>query len=173
LEPRGRAGGAQGRAAQARQLEGSEPMRTRVVVPLLAIALVAVGHAQRAEPTHTRADVEALASERFEGREAGSPGERGAAEYLAAELARIGARPLPGQPTMFEAFDFTAGSRDGGSRVTGGTASKALEGRDVVQAHPFSDDATVTAAAVFAGYGIVVPESQNFGYDSHAGLEVK
>src|SRR6185436_3620049 len=172
LEPRGRAGGAQGRAAQARQLEGSEPMRTRVVVPLLAIALVAVGHAQRAEPTHTRADVEALASERFEGREAGSPGERGAAEYLAAELARIGARPLPGQPTMFEAFDFTAGSRDGGSRVSIGT-SKPFEGRDVVQALPFSDDATVTAAAAFAGYGIVLFRSQNFGYDSYAGLDVK
>ena len=26
---------------------------------------------------------------------------------------------------------------------------------------------------VFAGYGLVVPESQNFGYDSYAGLDVK
>ena len=26
---------------------------------------------------------------------------------------------------------------------------------------------------VFAGYGLVVPEAQNFGYDSYAGLDVK
>ena len=43
---------------------------------------------------------------------------------------------------------------------------------DVV-ALSFSDDATVSAPAVFAGYGIVVPESQNFGYDSYATLDVK
>jgi hypothetical protein len=37
----------------------------------------------------------------------------------------------------------------------------------------FSDDAEITGPAVFAGYGIVVPESQNFGYDSYATLDVK
>ncbi len=26
---------------------------------------------------------------------------------------------------------------------------------------------------VFAGYGLVVPDTQNFGYDSYAGLDVK
>ena len=42
-----------------------------------------------------------------------------------------------------------------------------------MQALSFSDDAKVTAPLVFAGYGLVVPESQNFGYDSYAGLDVK
>src|SRR6185369_16594566 len=41
------------------------------------------------------------------------------------------------------------------------------------QALSFSDDAEVSGSVVFAGYGIVVPESQNFGYDSYAGLDVK
>ena len=140
----------------------------------IAVTLVAVGHAQRVEPSRTRAYVEALASERFEGREAGSPGERGAADYLADELARIGAQPLPGQTAMFSSFDFTAGSRDGGSRVTVTSANgpRRFEGRDVVQALPFSDDATISAPVVFAGYGLVVPESQSFGYDSYAGIDV-
>src|SRR5207244_7591726 len=31
----------------------------------------------------------------------------------------------------------------------------------------------VEAPVVFAGYGIVVPESQDFGYDSYATLDVK
>ncbi len=42
-----------------------------------------------------------------------------------------------------------------------------------VQALSFSDDGTIDGSLVFAGYGIVVPESQNFGYDSYATLDVK
>jgi hypothetical protein len=37
----------------------------------------------------------------------------------------------------------------------------------------FSDSGSVSGAVVFAGYGLVVPDSQNFGYDSYQGLDVK
>ena len=37
----------------------------------------------------------------------------------------------------------------------------------------FSDSGQTDGALVFAGYGLVVPEAQNFGYDSYAGLDVK
>jgi hypothetical protein len=121
--------------------------------------------------------VQRLASESFGGREAGSDGERLAADYLAGELARIGARPLPGRSDMFQAFQFTAGSHDGGTRLsvatTGRTPAPAFDRRDQVQALSFSDEADITAPAVFAGYGIVVPESQSFGYDSYASVDVK
>jgi hypothetical protein len=119
----------------------------------------------------TRAYVQTLASEKFAGREAGSDGERLAADYLAAQLARIGAKPLPGRTDMFVPFTFTAGSRDGGSTVTVGTTT--FTGQRQVLALSFSDDGNVNAPAVFAGYGIVVPEAQNFGYDSYATLDVK
>jgi hypothetical protein len=119
----------------------------------------------------TRAYVETLASETFAGREAGSDGERQAGDYIAAQLKRIGARPLPGQQDVFMSFDFTAGSRDGGSQLMVGSQRFAAPS-DVV-ALSFSDDAAVSAPAVFAGYGIVVPETQNFGYDSYATLDVK
>jgi hypothetical protein len=77
-------------------------------------------------------------------------------------------------------FEFTAGSRDAGSRLSlAGSPSPAAspsreftERRDV-QALSFSEDAEVTGSVVFAGYGLVVPESQNFGYDSYATLDVK
>src|SRR5437773_7000893 len=65
----------------------------------------------------TRATVETLASSRLEGRLAGSNGEKLASDYLVAELKRIGAKPLPGQADFLEPFEFTAGSRDGGSSV--------------------------------------------------------
>lgn len=124
----------------------------------------------------TRGHVETLASERFEGRQAGSEGERLAAAYLAAELARVGARPLPGQSDYRLPFAFTASVRDGGSHVTvarEGHAPRRFTGAAAVQALSFSDSAEITGPVAFAGYGIVVPESQNLGYDSYATLDVR
>ena len=124
--------------------------------------------AQVASTSRTRTHVETLASEALGGREAGSDGERLAAEYIAAQLARIGARPLPGRTDMFQPFEFTAGSRDGGSSLA--TASGPVAD---VRALSFSEDGSVEGEVVFAGYGLVVPETQNFGYDSYAGLDIK
>src|SRR5437773_11715274 len=67
--------------------------------------------------SQTRARVETLASEKFEGRLAGSNGERLAGEYIASQLQAIGARPLPGRSDFFLPFEFTAGTRDGGSLI--------------------------------------------------------
>ena len=137
-------------------------------------------------PSKTRAHVEALASPQLEGRLAGSAGERLAADYIVSALQKIGAKPLPGQSDLRLPFDFTAGARDGGSSVglnlksppqpapaggtvTGGTVVAAA----AVRALSFSDDGIVRGPVVFAGYGIVVPESQGFGYDSYATLDVK
>ncbi len=149
-------------------------MRRFPVVVALASAVVLHAGAQQA-PTGTRAVVEALASERFEGRLAGSNGERMAGDYIASQLAKIGAKPLPGRDGYFLPFDFTAGSRDGGSSLTVASAlhPSAFKTTADVQALSFSDNAEVSGPVVFAGYGIVVPDSQNFGYDNYAGLDVK
>ncbi len=57
------------------------------------------------------------------------------------------------------------GAEDGGDASTR---------RTDVQALSFSDNAdSQRAPVVFAGYGIVVPDSQEFGYDSYATLDVK
>src|SRR5688572_17978419 len=122
-----------------------------------------------ASPAKTH--VEFLASEKLEGREAGSQGERFAAEYLTAQLTRIGARPLPGRSDMFMPFEFTGGSRDGGSQVT--VTGRTFSAPADIRALSFSDDGDVTGSVVFGGYGLIVPESQNFAYDSYAGIDVK
>src|SRR5262249_20722200 len=108
---------------------------------------------------------------RLEGRLAGSNGEHLASEYLAAELQKLGAKPLPGRSDLFEPFEFTAGTRDGGSTVTM-KGAPAL-GNGAVRALSFSGNGDADAAVVFAGYGIVVPDGQGFGYDSYATLDVK
>jgi hypothetical protein len=129
-----------------------------------------------ATASRTRVHVETLASEKFEGRMAGSNGERLAADYIASELARIGAKPLPGAANLFQTFEFTAGTKDAGSSLVvsrAGETPRAFITTQHVQALSFSDSAQVTGPVVFAGYGLVVPDSQNFGYDSYVGLDVK
>ena len=153
---------------------------SRFVLAAVAAAalLVATPHAQTATAvqSRTRTHVETLASGKFEGRLTGSPGEKLAADYIISELKRIGAKPLPGMTDFRVPFTFTAGTKDGGTTVTvtkdaGG--AQTFTGATTVQALSFSDTAEATGRVVFAGYGLVVPEAQNFGYDSYAGLEVK
>ncbi|MFA5910431.1 MAG: M28 family peptidase [Vicinamibacterales bacterium] len=151
----------------------------RLILGIVATAfLVATPHAQTATAvqSRTRTHVETLASDKFEGRLTGSPGEKLAGDYIISELKRIGAKPLPGMTDFRIPFTFTAGSKDGGTTVTvtkdaGG--AQTFTGATTVQALSFSDTAEATGRVVFAGYGLVVPEAQNFGYDSYAGLEVK
>ncbi|HEY3044945.1 MAG TPA: M20/M25/M40 family metallo-hydrolase, partial [Vicinamibacterales bacterium] len=142
---------------------------------MIVIGFTVVGNAlqgvPQSAPSKTRAHVEALASPRLEGRLTGSAGEQLASDYLVSELRKIGAKPLPGQADYRVAFDFTAGTRDGGSTIT--LAGRTLSGRSDVQALSFSDNGDVTGDVVFAGYGIVVPDGQEFAYDSYATLDVK
>jgi len=150
------------------QAPSPKPQASSLVVILLAAALCATPLLAQ---TRTKTHVQTLASEKFEGRLTGSPGEKLAADYLIAELKRIGAKPLPGTTDFRMPFTFTAGSKDGGSKITIGSWNFA--GSANVLALSFSDNGETSGSVVFAGYGLVVPESQNFGYDSYAGLDVK
>ena len=152
-------------------------MTSQLVRLLIIVAITsATLQAQTATQSRTRDHVQTLASERFEGRMAGSAGEKLAADYIARELTRVGARPLPGQKDLFQTFEFTAGTKDAGSNITittPGADPRVFITTTHVQALSFSDSAEATGEVVFAGYGLVVPESQNFGYDSYVGLDVK
>ena len=73
-------------------------------------------------------------------------------------------------------FTFTAGSKDGGSKMTvakSGAEGWNFAGSANILALSFSDTGETSGPVVFAGYGLVVPDTQNFGYDSYAGLDVK
>ncbi len=152
-------------------------MKTRALLLAGSLALTASLHAQApaATASHTREYVTTLASDQFEGRLSGSPGEQRASDFIVAQLRRIGAKPLPGAAGYTLPFEFTAGTRDGGSWLRVGTnGASRFDQRTDVQALSFSDNGDVAdTPVVFAGYGIVVPEAQNFGYDSYATLDVK
>src|SRR5919204_1084200 len=125
----------------------------RRILLILLLLSISVGAQQTTVASRTRAAVEFLASDRLEGRDTGSPGERMAGDYIAMQLARVGAKPLPGHRDMFMPFEFTAGTRDGGSTLTprGGSGQQAFRGAEQVQALSFSDDATINGPVVFAG----------------------
>lgn len=146
----------------------ARPMRTLSFVAVAALALVAQAPASET----LKRDVEFLASDALEGRLTGSPGARQAAAFLAERLTALGARPLPGQADFEIPFEFTAGTRDTGSTVTLGD-DRSWTGTDQVQALSFSDSDTVTGEVVFAGYGLQLPETQDYPYDSYAGLDVE
>jgi Zn-dependent M28 family amino/carboxypeptidase len=166
-----------------------EPQRSQRTLSILFSALFAVSavpSSSSAQTSKTRAHVETLASPRLEGRLAGSNGEKLASDYIASEMQKIGAKPLPGHTDFLEPFEFTAGTRDGGSKISlqydtkngmesgvvfDGVARGSASGP--VRALSFSDNGDAEGAVVFAGYGIVVPESQGFSYDSYATLDVK
>ena len=123
----------------------------------------------------TRVLVEALASDDLEGRLTGTDGSRKAADYIVARLEAIGATPLPGADDFRLPFRFTAGVNDGGSRIVlakTGSDAQTWEGPEV-RALSFSENGTVSGKLVFAGYGLSVPETDGFSYDSYATLDVE
>jgi hypothetical protein len=137
-------------------------IRLTAVVTLLA-AGTAYAQTATAVKSSTRAHVETLASPELEGRLAGSPGERLAADYLVKELQRMGAKPLPGQADFRLPFSFTAGSKDAGSTITvqrEGAPARTFDTREQVQALSYSDNGEVSGPVVFAGYGLVVPRTR-------------
>src|SRR5262249_133853 len=143
---------------------------------IAAVMVAATATLAAQAPSKTKAHVQTLASQQFEGRLAGSNGEKLASEYIAAELQRIGTKPLPGRSDLLMPFELPAGTRDGGctigwrigsdDRVCGGVAGSAAgpgagnrggtAAAECVRALSFSDNGDAEGAVVFAGYGIVV-----------------
>jgi len=137
----------------------------RVAAAILLLAALAGG-----ETADVRTHVSRLASEEMDGRLTGTDGARRASDYIIQELERMGIRPLPGRDSFRVPFEFTSGVNDQGSTLSA-SGREAPSGS--VRGLSFSDNGEVSGGLVFAGYGITVPESQDFGYDSYFGLDVK
>lgn len=147
--------------------------RNRVAV-LFGITLLLTGLAFAEDEDlvlKLRQHVGTLASDELEGRLTGTPGAAAAADYIIGQLEAIGAVPLEGREFRIP-FEFTAGVNDGGSSIALPAGQRWSDAADVL-ALSFSDDGMISAPAVFAGYGLVIPESQGYPYDSYATLDVE
>ena len=125
------------------------------------------------EPSSIQTNVEVLASDAFEGRMTGTTGIQQAAEHIVTELEAIGAVPLPGSEGYRLSFPYTGSATDGGTSLRLNTdGGPSWEDAESVRALSFSEADEVTAPLVFAGYGLVVPETDGFSYDSYATIDV-
>ena len=117
---------------------------------------------------HMRADVRHLASDELEGREAGTPGEKLAADHVARRFADIGLKPHGDNGTYLQAFAFNADPELGAE-------TRLQIGRTTLrpaQFHPlaFSKSGGARGKLMVVGHGIQAPE---LGHDDYAGLDMK
>ena len=118
-----------------------------------------------------RADLTFLASDSLEGRMSLQRGSEIAIQFIAAEFAKAGLKPLAGGSYLQEMtlIEYRPEPRE--MRLTLSRAGKDQRFeyvKDFIGTFPY--DVTVRAPVVFAGYGVTAPE---FGYDDYAGLDAK
>lgn len=130
-----------------------------------------------ASPDAIRADMEFLASDDLEGREAGTPGFDIAADYVAAEFAEIGLKPAGDTNTYFQTISFLRSVRAPEGRMmhvtdtATGDAVPFTENVDYAMGNSLSAPSIdVTGEAVFVGFGIVAPD---LGRDDFEGLDLE
>ncbi|HEX5136042.1 MAG TPA: M20/M25/M40 family metallo-hydrolase [Planctomycetota bacterium] len=141
------------------------------------LALLLGRPASAGDPAVTAEDllahVRTLASDAYEGRGSGTPGEAKAADYVGREFARIGLEPLGKDETPFQTVEMAGTFRAMPAcklelKGAGAPLELALD-REWLPLSATADG-DVTAEVVFAGYGIRAPELK---YDDYAGLDVK
>jgi hypothetical protein len=158
---------------------------SRTVLASLALLLLFSGvraaaretvPATRSDPTVCESDLRRrlgrLASDEFQGREAGTEGGRLAGAYLAAEMARVGLEPGGVDGTFFQPFAIPRPVLGEGNRLTVTTPVGEVS-YPVEQAwNPFalSPNAEATGPLLFAGYGITAPGRS---WDDYAGVDAR
>ncbi|HNR54669.1 MAG TPA: M28 family peptidase [Flavobacteriales bacterium] len=146
-------------------------MKTKLL-PAVAL-LPALAHAQLKSDADVldqmRYDVQYLASDLLEGREAGTKGEKLAVDYIAGKFGNIGLMPYGDSASYVQAFTFNADPVLGpGNTLHIGRAGLKIEEQYAVM--PFSANGVARAKVKKVGYGIQAPE---LDYDDYKDEDVK
>jgi len=153
-------------------------MRPRLSAWLPLLLALPAGGGEDEGPPHVDGKailehVKWLSDDERQGRAAGSPGEAAAGEYIAERLLAAGLKGLGEKGSFFQEFSLPKGfDIRPETRLTGAREGKdeTVEYGDDLKPLTLSSAGEVTAAAVFAGYGIAAPE---IGYDDYEGIDVK
>ena len=155
-----------------------------LILVLLAVALAPAGartagraaraHAVAAIDTHQfLANVEKLASDDFEGRSPGTPGEQRTVAWLQQQYRALGLKPAGGAGSYLQRVPMTAFQAQPRASFEAGGQQIALRFPDdfvafapVRQAHLSLRDSPL----VFVGYGVQAPE---YGWDDYKGVDVR
>jgi len=126
------------------------------------------------QPNDLRADIYFLASPDLAGRNAGSPEDHIATDYIASEFLRLGLKPMGDSGTFFQNLDIYTGRPDPAhmtlkAKVNGAEHSYTFS-HDFTLARQSLRNTASCGTIAFAGYGISAPE---FQYDDLSGVDLK
>ncbi|HWS68543.1 MAG TPA: M28 family metallopeptidase [Steroidobacteraceae bacterium] len=117
--------------------------------------------------------VKVLADDKYEGRNTGSPGERGAQEYLVGRLKSLGIQPA-GTNGYYQPVDLRSRELEEANStlvlLRDGDEEPLTLGQQAFFSTRVELAPTIAAPLVFVGYGLKVPEQ---GHDDFAGLDLK
>ncbi len=131
------------------------------------------------EADDLRARIKTLADDTFEGRGPGSEAGEASADWIAAEMERIGLTPAGSDGSWFQTVQMVEQSVDeaaSGLIFSGGASERDYDmtlGEDAVIWTKHQDQTELSfqdSEVVFVGYGVVAPE---YGWDDYAGLDVE
>lgn len=133
------------------------------------------GAAARIDAERLNAHVRELASDAYEGRAPGTPGEDRTVAYIAAQFEQMGLEPAGDDGTYFQTVPISRTRQEGPATVTArrGDWSRTLErGSDVLVSsdRPVERITVADAPVVFAGYGVSAPERN---WDDFGGVDVR
>jgi hypothetical protein len=168
------------------------PSAVRWICPVSLLGLLLAPIAPAAEiaaesESRLRDSVTYLASDELEGRGVGTEGLNKAAEFLAAQFARLGLKTDLFDGTPFQKFEVTVTSEMGpndqnqlalvGPAKEGQPQKTELKLGENFTPLALGGSGTLDAPIVFAGYGITAKDlkrdGKDFAYDDYAGLDVK
>ncbi len=126
---------------------------------------------ERIQASDLRADLTFLSSDALEGRMSLDRGSEVAIQFIAAEYAKAGLKPLAGDSYLqpIELIRFLPDPKQTSLKVRRGGKEQGYTFMADFYGF-FPHDVSVSAPVVFAGYGITAPE---FAYDDYANLDVK
>jgi len=142
-----------------------------LLLPLVALPQSVVAQLQSDTDAldQMRYDVQYLASDLLEGREAGTPGEKLAADHIAAKFGNLGLMPYGDSASYLQAFTFQADPFLGPANSLQLGRSK-LKIEESYMVLPFSSPGIVRGKVIKVGYGIQAPD---LGTDDYKDLDVK
>ncbi|MCR9225733.1 MAG: M28 family metallopeptidase [Hyphomonas sp.] len=138
---------------------------------------VSSAEAVSANKSNIEADMRFLASDDLEGREAGTPGYDTAAQYVADRMAALGVTPAGTDGSFFQTVPLQRSYRVAEDLAleiqfaeTGETLSLQENVDYIMNGSTQSEFDSISANAVFVGFGIVAPD---LGRDDYEGLDVE
>jgi Zn-dependent M28 family amino/carboxypeptidase len=117
--------------------------------------------------------IKTLASDEFEGRAPGTPGEANTVAYLQAEFRKLGLKPGNPDGSWVQAVPMRGQKPSPSFSYTIAGKKVALKFEDDYVAHSTSQPSTVNvnnSEIVFVGYGVQAPE---YGWDDYKGVDVR